>query len=95
MFIAQALQRVVNVVRDDIINTFCAITLRRAAIAICSAHKLLTTDSKSWMMCLLYTLHFFLCMQQSFPKLQLEVNVIVLENGGSGAYVSGRTTATA
>ena len=24
------------------------------------------------------------CVQQSFPKLQLEVNVMVLENGGSG-----------
>ena len=51
MFIAQALQRVVNVVRNDIINTNSVLShyIRRAAIAICSAHKLLTTctDSKS------------------------------------------------
>ena len=32
-------------------------------------------------------LGFSYCVQQSFPKLQLEVNVMVLENGGSGMSV--------
>ena len=56
VFIAQALQRVVNVVCYVIINL------------------------------VIVNLSTLCCMQQSFPKLQLEINVMVLENSGSGMF---------
>lgn len=57
VFIAQALQRVVNVVCYSILVRYFGLVVVNSSTC---------------------------CMQQSFPKLQLEVNVMVLENGGSG-----------